>query len=125
MAITFVDYGNNIRVCRQEIWAPASSLKWFSRPSFGINCIVPGITLTENEWALLVNDKPVRVKLGQPNNKVYPATFVNMSFNNVIRPLSACSNLSPIAQEFDPGKICYSRKNSLKIYLVAYLLFYS
>lgn len=115
MAITFVDYGNNIRVCRQEIWAPVSSLKWFSRPSFGINCIVLGITLTENEWALLVNDKSVRVKLGQPINKVYPATFVNKLVNNVIRPLSACSNLSPIAQEFDPGKIFYSRKNSLKL----------
>lgn len=107
MAVTFVDYGNNIKVGRQEIWAPSSSLKWFSKPSFGISCIVPGITLTENEWALLVSDKSVRVKLGHPINKVYPATFVNFPINNVNRPLSACSNLSPIAPEFDPsGEIC-------------------
>ena len=103
VAVSFVDYGNNIKVSRQEIWAPASSLKLFSKESFGINCIVPGMTFTENEWVLLVTDKSVRVKLGHPINKVYPATFVNFPINNINRPLSACSNLSPVAPEFDPS----------------------
>lgn len=121
MAITFVDYGNNIKVSRQEIWAPASSLKLFAKPPFGISCIVPGITLTENEWCSLVSDKSLRVKLGHPINKVYPATFVNFPINNINRPLSACSNLSPIAQEFDPsGEFLLLRK--FVIYFINFCL---
>jgi hypothetical protein len=103
VSVTFVDYGNVIKVFRQEIWAPVSSLKLFSKQPFGINCLIPGITLTENEWTLLISDKSIRVKLAQPINKVYPATFVNFPINNINRPLSACSNLSPIAPEFEPS----------------------
>lgn len=79
------------------------SLKLFSIQPFGIYCFVSGIKVPENEWALQVSDKSVRVKIGQPINGVYPATFDNPITNDINRPLSACSNLSPVANEWRPS----------------------
>ncbi|KAK4011675.1 hypothetical protein OUZ56_020794 [Daphnia magna] len=103
VSVSFVDYGNNIKISRQEIWAPVKSLKLFSIQPFGIYCFVSGIKVPENEWALQVSDKSVRVKIGQPINGVYPATFDNPIINDINRPLSACSNLSPVANEWRPS----------------------
>jgi hypothetical protein len=102
--ITFVDYGTNIKVCRQEIWALPRSHNLVIKPPFGINCFVSGITLTEVEWVRLVYTKSVRVKLGQPTHEVFPATLVDMYANNVTCPLRTDSNQSQTANEFAQGK---------------------
>ncbi|XP_057380222.1 uncharacterized protein LOC130702570 isoform X2 [Daphnia carinata] len=103
VSVSFVDYGNSIKISRQEIWAPMKSLELFSIQPFGIYCCVSGIKVPENEWKLQVSDKSVRVKLGQPINGVYPATFDNPITNDINRPLSACSNQSPVTEKRGPS----------------------
>lgn len=103
MSVSLIDYGNIIKISRQEIWAPLESLKFFSQQPFGIYCLISGITVPENEWALQFSDTSVRVKLGHPINGVYPATFDNVLTNDINRPLSACSNMSPAVKEWDPS----------------------
>ena len=85
--VNFIDYGNSVKVSRCEVLAPVNVLKNFTCPPFGITCQIEGVTITRYEWADLINDKSVHVKIGNCVGDVYQVTLTNLSCNKSINDI--------------------------------------
>ena len=79
-----VDYGNLLRVPRNEIWAPVNELKLFNEKPFGINCRVDRVLPpTFEKWFKLVSDKSLHVEIPQmnPEGRYFMVTIPDCAAN--------------------------------------------
>ena len=100
--VKLVDYGNIVTVPRAKVLATVNALKYFGRPAFGISCVVNDVTIPEDQWILLLNDKSVHVKLGVCYNGIYQVTVTESLVNSeVLIALNAFSRSLPLTKPND------------------------
>lgn len=83
--VRLIDYGDEIEVIRDCIWAPVNLLKQFMMEPFGINCrLNQGLHLTVEEWENTFADKQLQVKIVSSDGPFHVVTLLDVIANEKI-----------------------------------------